>query len=176
MRALLLAVLPLPALAQEVVPCDPAPPVTALIEPWEETTAALAGGAVRLAVIEGEEGSRRLLVLTLPPADAGVASDSTAPPTASPTAPPPERRCRIVTGAGLGFADLDLAGLAAEEDAGAGTLTLRLPGLGFLPESTELIPETLVLTFTVADDGLAAVVEGEPGEAAPGEAGADAPP
>ncbi len=149
--------------AQEVQDCGPMPTVADLIEPWEDTSAALAEGAVRLAVLEGEEGTRRLLVLTLPPPepaaegapeptpDATVASD--------PEAPPPERRCRVVAEGALGFADLDLAGLDASEDPEAGTLTVRVPALGFVPESTELLPQTLVLTFGVADDSLAAAVE-----------------
>ncbi len=184
--ALALALLPGAGRAQEVGGCDPAPPVTDLIEPWEDTTAALAEGAVRLAVLEGEEGTRRLLALTLPPpepaaegalqsapqgapgatgegaaeapeaiadapVDATVASD--------PEAPPPERRCRIVAEGALGFADLDLAGLDASEDPEAGTLTVRVPALGFVPESTELRPQTLVLTFGVADGSLAAALE-----------------
>lgn len=145
------------AAAQVVMGCDPVPPVTALIEPWEETAAALAEGAVRLAVLEGEEGARRLLVLTLPPP--GDAPEAV-----------PERRCRIVAEGGLGFADLDLGGLEAIEDEAAATLTARLPGLGFVPESTELLPLTLVLTFGVADGALVAAIE-RAGEAGSGGEG-----
>ncbi len=169
--------LPTAGWAQEVQDCDPVPTVADLIEPWEDTAAALAEGAVRLAVLEGEEGSRRLLVLTLPPpepvsdpasdavpeAAPGAASGNGAGPDATlasdPAAPPPERRCRIVAEGALGFADLDLAGLDASEDPEAATLIVRVPALGFVPESTELLPQTLVLTFGVADQSLAAAVE-----------------
>ena len=167
-----LLLVPLAASGQEVAGCDPAPAVTALIEPWEETTATLAEGALRLAVIEGEEGTRRLLVLTLPPV-AARGGEGEAQGEGGPSAPA-ERRCRVVAGSGLGFADLDLAGLAAEEDAVAGTLTLRLPALGFDPESTELRPFALRLTLGVADDALAAVEEGTE-DGAEGQDGAAAP-
>ncbi|TNC70324.1 hypothetical protein [Rubellimicrobium roseum] len=144
-----LALLAGPALAQEVADCGETPPVTALVEPWEETSASLGAGAIRLALLhaEGEEGVR-LLVLTLPPPD---------PEEARPE--PPVPRCRIVTEGGLGFAGLDLAGLEVEENPETATLTVTIPSLGFIPESTALEERALSLTFGVRDDALAAALE-----------------
>jgi hypothetical protein len=133
-----------PAAAQAVRPCDPPPPLTALVEPWEDTSAVLAEGAVRLAAILDEAASVELVVLTLPPpgAEAG----------------PSDRTCRIVAEGGIGFAALDLGAMQAAEDAATATYTLRVPGLRFVPESSELEEVTLVLTFGVGDDSLAAAV------------------
>lgn len=161
MRLIALAVLASPAAAQSVAECD-APPVTALIEPWEETTAVLGAGAIRVAAVE-DEGGVALLILTLPPV--GAEADE--------AAPPPARRCRLVAEGGIGFASLDVPGLATSEDAEAATLTATIPALRFVPESTELEEVTLRLTFGVADDSLEAAVEtasGEGGGEAAGEA------
>lgn len=157
-----------PALGQTVADCPDAPPVTELVEPWEETSAVLGAGAIRLALLHGrgQEGVR-LLALTLPP-----------PGEVPEAAPPaPERRCRIVAEGGLGFAGLDLTAVAVAEDPEAATLTARLPALRFIPESSELEELTLVLTFGVRDGSLGAEVEvaGQAGEAA-GENGAGGPP
>lgn len=151
--SLLLACLAAPALAQEVADCGEPPPVTALVEPWEETSVALGAGAIRLALIhrDREEGVS-LLVLTLPPPGEGEPGAAGAPV---------ERRCRIVAEGGLGFADLDLAGAEVSEDPEAATLTARLPALRFIPESTELEELRLALTFGVRDDSLLAAVESE---------------
>jgi hypothetical protein len=158
-----------PALAADVIPCNPVPPVTALQEPWEETTRVLAGGAVRLAVIEDSLGGADLLVLTLPPPppppEAPPSETAEAPadePPAEilsdPAAPPPERTCRLVVEGGMGFAALDLASIAAEEAPEEALFRLRVPALRFIPESTELEEVTLVLSFGVLDDGLSALV------------------
>jgi hypothetical protein len=164
----LLVLVASPAMAQQVADCDGVPPVTELVEPWEETSTALGAGAIRLALLhgEGQEGVK-LLVLTLPPVEeepegeaAGTEegeAEAAAPP-GEPLAPPP-RRCRIVTEGGLGFAGLDLAGVETEEDAEAATLTVWVPALRFVPESTELEELTLSLTFGVGDDSLAAALE-----------------
>ncbi len=148
------AILPAPALAQQVEDCSELPPVTALVEPWEDTGAILGEGAIRLALLHGdEEEGVSLLVLTLPPESAGEVEQAAT----GPGAPPPPRRCRIVSEGGLGWAVLDIAGLEATEDAGAATLTATIPALRFTPESTELEELTLSLTFGVADDSLVAV-------------------
>ncbi len=154
-----------PAFAQEVADCGEGPPITALIEPWEETTASLAEGAVRLAVIEAAQGSVALVVLTLPPpeipdapapdADAAAAGPIEAPPQADAV----PRRCRLVTEGGIGFATLEMSGIETTEDAEAATFTATVPALRFVPESSELEEVTLRLTFGVADDTLTAVVE-----------------
>ena len=165
-----LALLASPACAQQAAECDGVPPVTELVEPWEETSVLLGAGAIRLALLhgEGEEGVR-LLVLTLPPVEeeAVVAGEAEAevPTEADPALPP--RRCRIVSEGGLGFAALDVAAVTTAEDAAAATLTATIPVLRFVPESTELEELTLSLTFGVSDDSLAAALEGE--EAAPEE-------
>jgi hypothetical protein len=150
-----LAFLSLPLAAQSVEGCDPVPHVTALIEPWEETSAALADGAVRMAVLEAEAGARALLVLTLPPPEP-VAEGEEPDPAAAP-APPVARTCRLVLDSGPGFADIDLAALLAETDA-AGTLVATVPALRFIAESSELAPVSLELTFGAADDSLSAAV------------------
>jgi len=157
-----LILLAAPACAQQVDDCDAVPPVTDLVEPWEETSASLGEGAIRLALIhgEGEEGVR-LLVLTLPPVEEGAEEA----PAAEPLAAPP-RRCRIITEGGLGFAGLDIASLETFEDPEAATLTARVPALRFVPESTELEELALSLTFGVRDDSLVATLEGD--EPAPG--------
>ena len=152
-NSLALALLAGPALAQDVADCDPAPPMTALVEPWEETTAVLAGGAVRLAVIEAAQGSVELIVLTLPPVAEPAEGEEGAAP-----APPVPRRCRAVTEGGIGFATLDLAGLQTAEDPEAATFTATLPALRFVPESSDLEEVTLRLVFGVADDALAAAI------------------
>ena len=161
MRAVLPVVLCLaatPAFAQQVADCAEPPPVTALVEPWEETSATLGAGAIRLALLHGgPEEDVSLLVLTLPPVEEPGPEEAAVPEPAVPP-PPPERRCRIVTEGGSGFAVLDVAGEIAE-DPEAGTLTARLSALRFIPESSELEEVTLVLTFGVADDSLAAEIE-----------------
>lgn len=154
--ALPLVLLALPVGAQEVAECDPPPSIAALVEPWEDTSAVLAEGAVRLAVIEAGQGAVALVVLTLPPPDGEAGADRAAP------AAPPPRRCRLVIEGGLGFAGVDLAGLATVEDPAAGTFTATLPALRFVPESTDLEEVALVLTFGVADDSLRASIEAAP--------------
>jgi hypothetical protein len=153
-----LALLASPGLAQQVADCDEPPLVTALIEPWEETTATLGSGALRLALLQGEPGEEvRLLVLSLPPMEVPPEREETG--SAPAEAPPPaEKHCRIVTEGGAGFAVLDVVG-EVTEDPEARTLTARLPALRFIPESSELEEVTLVLTFGVTDDSLAATVE-----------------
>lgn len=147
-----------PAYAQQVVDCAEPPDVTALFEPWEETSANRGAGAIRLALLQdGPEGEVNLLVLTLPPVEEPGSEEAAGPEPAVPP-PPPERRCRIVTEGGSGFAVLDVAG-EIEEDPEARTLTARLSALRFIPESSELEEVTLVLTFGVADDALAATIE-----------------
>lgn len=168
MRAALLVLLACgPAAAQEVADCDPAPPVTALVEPWEDTSASLGGGAIRLALLHGEAEGVALLALTLPPVEADA--DAEAP--ADPAAPPPPPRCRVVSEGGIGFAALDLAALAATEDPAAATLTARVPALRFVPESTELEEVVLALTFGVADDSLLAAIETAGGDGSEGGGG-----
>ena len=149
--SLWLLLLALPAGAQQVEDCPEPPPVTALVEPRDETGAILGEGAIGLALLhgEGQEGVS-LLVLTLPPEDDQQAG-------ASPTPPPPPRRCRIVVEGGLGWAVLDIAGLEVTEDPDVATLSATIPALRFIPESTELEELTLSLTFGVADDALVAV-------------------
>lgn len=166
--AVLAAAVAAPALSQQVVACREVPPVTALVEPWEETTALLGEGAIRLALLE-EEGGQGLLVLTLPTLEEVEMAAGAAEPGLPP--PLPERRCRIVTEGGIGFAVLEVARIEASEDPEAATLTARVPALRFVPESSELEEVTLVLTFGVGDDSVLAVVE-EPGAAEPEEAGA----
>jgi hypothetical protein len=145
-----------PAMAQQVADCDGVPPVTELVEPWEETSVALGAGAIRLALLHGEdEEGVRLLVLTLPPVEEGAEEE---PPEGPP--PAPERRCRIVAEGGLGFAVLEVGAAEVAEDPEAATLTARLPALRFVPESTELEELTLVLAFGVGDDSLAVTIEG----------------
>jgi len=152
----LLFLLAAPAFGQEVADCATAPPVTELVEPWEETTALLGDGAIRVALLEDEAG-QGLLILTLPT----VEEVETAEGEAQPGGPPsfPERRCRIVTEGGAGFALLAVAGIEVMEDPEAATLTARVPALRFVPESSELEEVTLVLTFGVGDDSLRAEVE-----------------
>jgi hypothetical protein len=151
--------------------CDGVPPVTDLVEPWEETSVALGDGAIRLALVhgEGEEGVR-LLVLTLPPVEAPPEGEEGGAEEAAPLddlALP--RRCRIVTEGGLGFAGLDVGAVETAEDPEAATLTATIPALRFVPESTELEELALSLTFEVRDDSFLATLEGD--EAAPeGEA------
>jgi hypothetical protein len=156
MRRLIFAFLGLaasPGLAQQVADCGEPPPVTALIEPWEETTATLGSGAIRLAVLHGDPGEEvRLLVLTLPPPEA-PADEGTGEGVR-----PVERHCQIVTEGGAGFAVLDVVG-EVTEDPEARTLMARLSALRFVPETSELEEVTLVLTFGVADDSLLATVE-----------------
>ena len=164
--ALLVAAAPLAA--QEILPCDPVPPVTALQEPWEETTRVLAEGSVRVAVIEDELGGADLLVLTLPPPPPPSEGEGPAETFSDPAAPPPERTCRLVAEGGMGFAALDLAGLSAEERPEEAAFVLRVPALRFIPESTELEEVTLVLTLGVLDDTLSAAVEEAEGEGAAG--------
>jgi hypothetical protein len=156
----LLALAASPALAQQVADCVEPPPVTALIEPWEETTSTLGAGAIRLALLHGEPGEgARLLVLTLPPVEPSAEGEGSDGGGSQDTAPvPPQRRCRIVTEGGPGFALLDVVGEVVE-DPQAGTLTARLPGLRFIPESSALEEVALVLTFGVADGSLLAEVE-----------------
>lgn len=145
-----------PAVAQQVADCAEPPDVTALVEPWEETSASLGAGAIRLALLQdGPEGEVSLLVLTLPPVEEPAPGEETEP--AVPP-PPPERRCRIVTEGGSGFAVLDVLG-EIEEDPETRTLTARLSALRFIPESSELEEVTLVLTFGVADDSLSAAID-----------------
>ena len=174
--ALSLVLLAAPAWAQEVSDCDGVPPVTDLVEPWEETSVSLGSGAIRLALVhgEGEEGVR-LLVLTLPPVEEPAGEDGEAE-VAGPPAPPP-RRCRIVTEGGLGVAAIEVGAVATSEDPEAATLTAAIPALRFVPESTELEELVLSLTFGVGDGSLVAGIEGpvdgegedgsEAGEAAP---------
>lgn len=168
--ALSLILLAAPACAQEVADCDGVPPVTDLVEPWEETSVSLGEGAIRLALIhgEGEEGVR-LLVLTLPPVEAPPEGGESAAEVPAPE--PLPRRCRIVTEGGLGFAGLDLGAVGTEEDPEAATLTATVPALRFVPESTELEELALSLTFGVRDDSLLAGLEGD--EAAPGDGTAE---
>ncbi len=156
--SVILCLVAAPAFAQQVADCAEPPAVTALVEPWEEASATLGAGAIRLALLQdGPEGEVSLLVLTLPPVEEPAPGEETEPEAAVPP-PPPERRCRIVTEDGSGFAVLDVAG-KIEEDPEAGTLTARLSALRFIPESSELEEVTLVLTFGVADDSLAAAIE-----------------
>ncbi|NAZ38086.1 hypothetical protein [Rubellimicrobium sp. CFH 75288] len=152
---------PAPLAAQAVAECDPAPPVTALVEPWEETSRALADGAVRVAVIEDGAGGVDLLVLTLPPLPESEPDPDLPPP------PQPPRRCRLVSEGGIGFAALDLEGIETAENPDLALFDLRLPALRFVPESSELEEVTLRLTFGVADDSLSAEVEEPPEGAAP---------
>lgn len=153
-----------PALAAEVIPCDPVPAVTALREPWEETTRVLAGGAVRLAVIEDSLGGADLLVLTLPPpppppeAPETPEGEEPAEILSDPAAPPPGRTCRLVVEGGMGFASIDLAGLLSEERPEAALFRLQIPALRFIPESSELEEVTLILSFGVLDDSLTALI------------------
>ena len=156
-----LLLLAAPLAAQDVTDCDPPPSVLDLVEPWEETAAVLAEGAVRVAVIEAGRGVVQLMVLTLPPVPApaeGAQEALPETPAETPAEPPP-RRCRLVAEGGLGFASLDLAGLATQEDAEAGTFALSVPALLFIPESSELQEAMLRLTFGVADDSLAALLD-----------------
>ena len=168
MRLVLPAILCLaaiPAFAQQVADCAEPPDVTALVEPWEETSVTLGAGAIRLALLQdGPEGEVSLLVLTLPPVEEPGLEETAEPEPAVPL-PPPERRCRIVTEGGSGFAVLDVAG-EIEEDPEARTLTARLSALRFIPESSELEEVTLVLTFGVVDDSLSASIETPEAEAA----------
>lgn len=155
-----------PALAAEVIPCDPVPAVTALREPWEETTRVLAGGAVRLAVIEDSLGGADLLVLTLPPppappdsaTEAEVEDGEAVEILSDPAAPLPGRTCRLVVEGGMGFASIDLAGLLSEERPEAALFRLQIPALRFIPESSELEEVTLILSFGVLDDSLTALI------------------
>lgn len=152
----LLLLLAAPALGQEIADCATAPPITELVEPWEETTALLGEGAIRVALLEDEAG-QGLLILTLPTIEEVEAAEGEAQPGALPSFP--ERRCRIVTEGGAGFALLAVTGIEVAEDPGAATLTARVPALRFVPESSELEEVTLVLTFGVGDDSLRAEVE-----------------
>lgn len=171
-----LVLLASPALAQQVAECDGIPPVTELVEPWEETSVLLGAGAIRLALLHGaDEEGVRLLVLTLPPVEEEAGDNEggaegglvEAAPPVEDLAPLP-RRCRIVSEGGLGFAALDVGAVATTEDAEAATLTTTIPALRFVPESTELEELELRLTFGVRDDSLLAVLEGdEPAEEEP---------
>lgn len=162
----LLLPLATPALGQGVTECATAPPITELVEPWEETTALLGDGAIRVALLEDEAG-QGLLVLTLPTIEELESAQSEAVP----GRPPPilERRCHIVTEGEAGFALIDVAGLAVVQGTGAEALTTRVPALRFIPESTELEEVTLVLTFGLADGSLLAEIE----EQEPIESGAE---
>jgi hypothetical protein len=158
--ALSLILLASPVCAQQVADCEEVPPVTDLVEPWEETGVLLGDGAIRLALLHGagEEGVK-LLVLSLPPVEVGTESEETGPDEEVPpeeALAPPQRHCRIVAEGGLGFAALDITRVVTEEDPEAATLTATLPALRFVPESTELEELTLRLTFGVRDDSLVA--------------------
>ncbi|WP_210529127.1 hypothetical protein [Rubellimicrobium arenae] len=155
--SLLAATLAGPALAQQVQDCDEIPPVTSLVEPWEETSLSIGAGAIRLALLHGtQDEGVTLLVLTLPPPEPGGEDDGAAATSEGPPPPPPVPRCRLVTEGGLGFAGLDIGAIETDEDAEAATLTAAIPALGFIPESTQLEERTLTLTFGVTDDSLVA--------------------
>lgn len=113
MRALIaaaLALVPAAALAEPafVRDCSERDTIETLAEPWEASTATLAKGAVRVAVIDRGEpavAAMELLVLTPPVDQSGY------------------RRCRVVgTARGAGFASMNFAERGTAYDPARGLL------------------------------------------------------
>ena len=123
---LLLGALATPAAAQEAVPCDWAARADGIVEPWEDTTATFANGAVRLALIDTVEpaaGAFHLLILSPPLGELG------------------ERQCRTLGIGGMGFAGLDFASLQAVYDPARGLIftlaATQYDGADFRPATLE---------------------------------------
>jgi len=103
---------PLPALAQQVIPCDWQASAQNIVEPWEAYSRTFANGAVRLALLDTVEpaaGALHLLLLSPPEDELGG------------------RQCRVVTyDGGIGFANVDFDVMTAGYDPARG-LILALP-------------------------------------------------
>lgn len=133
-----LTLLPLAAAAQGlpvpvVAPCPDWARADAIREPWEDSIAAYAEGAVRLAVLDMLEpaaGAVHLLVISPPRDEVGG------------------RQCRVISGGegGVGFFDIDLAGRRAAYDPAAG-LTVTIPMQTFDPETGGGEPAVMRVTI-----------------------------
>jgi hypothetical protein len=104
-----------PAQAQTLAECDWVASPANLVEPWEGTSRTFANGAIRIALLDtGEPACCFAHLLILSPS--GEVEG------------PGYRACHVLsdTGQGLGFAEVDLAGIVASYDPARG-LRLDVP-------------------------------------------------
>ncbi|MDU8927453.1 hypothetical protein RXV86_08665 [Alisedimentitalea sp. MJ-SS2] len=132
---LALTLAPLPALAQEVEPCEWQASAWNLAEPWEQNTRTFANGNVRLALLDTVEpaaGAFHVLVLSPPYDEVGG------------------RQCRTVSmGGGIGFSGADFSTLDASYDPSVG-LIFTMQVRRFDPDSGDFLPATLRFTLNQA--------------------------
>lgn len=143
--ALALACLAVPALAQEVAPCDDyRSSAHALAEPWEASTRLFANGEVRLAIadtIEPAAGAFHLIILSPPYDEVGG------------------RQCAVVSGmGGMGFGGLDLTEMQAGYDPAVG-LAFAIPALRWDEAAGDVVPALLRVTLNQATGAITAGLE-----------------
>lgn len=147
LAALLLAS---PAAAQSVGDCGDIVSARNLAEPWEQSSASYAEGAVRLAVIDTMEPAAaavHLMVLSPPRNEIG------------------DRQCRLVSlsqadgGAPFGFFAIDFAARSASYDPSRG-LVVRLPVESFVPETGSGDPAEMTLIINQSTGEITADIAG----------------
>lgn len=140
---LLLALLPLNATAQEVLPCDWQASSQALVEPWEDNTRLFANGKVRIALldtIEPAAGAFYLLILSPPYDELGG------------------RQCRVIGASqSIGFGGLSLEGMQAGYDPSLG-LTFALNANRYDPETSLFPPVKLMVNLNQSTGDIAAII------------------
>lgn len=142
--ALVAAVAPLTAAAQEVQRCDWQASAWNLAEPWDANTQTFAKGNVRLALldtIEPAAGAFHILVLSPPYGTLG------------------DRQCRTIgIAGGAGFSSVDFAALRASYDPGLG-LIFTLPVHRYVPDTAGVTPATLRFTLNQATGHIGATLQ-----------------
>ncbi|EEW24857.1 conserved hypothetical protein [Rhodobacter ferrooxidans] len=146
LSATLVAGLPvLPALAQQVVPCDDwRASAQGIVEPWEANSRAFAKGEIRLAAVDAIEpgaGSMHLLVLSPPYDELGA------------------RQCKLVTYTeSLGYSGIDLAAAKASYDPAQG-LTVVMPVQLYDDATAGFAPYVLSVSINQATGGISASLD-----------------
>lgn len=113
-----------PVAAQSINDCDWVASPANLVEPWSENTRTFANGAIRIALLDTGEPVccfAHLLILSPSAEDEG----------------PGYRACHVLSDgeAGIGFAEVDLPGIAAGYDPARG-LRLDIPVWRYIDGST----------------------------------------
>lgn len=145
LSALIAAVMPMAALAQDIGTCDDwRSSVAMLAEPWEENTRVFAEGAVRLALIDTYEPAAaafHLVILSPPYDELGFG------------------QCKLVSGeGGMGFAGLNVAATEAEYDPAKG-LMFTIPATRWLMETDTYQDAVLQVTLNQATGEIVAVLD-----------------
>jgi hypothetical protein len=142
--ALFMSVLPLTLSAQAVHECGWVGNPGNIAEPWDSNTRTFANGRIRVALLDtgGEPAccSVHLLILSPSGQDEG----------------PEYRQCRVVSDQqeGIGFSDLDLAGIAASYDPARG-LRLDVPVWRYIDGTTRGTPGRVAVRINQATGSVA---------------------